>query len=265
MMKKISPWIVLGLFCFLFLIPFLFIVLSGFSGAWKFPSVFPSEYSLRGLNYLISNAGKLFQSSLNSIFFSLSTVILSIILSFLPASVLARDSFRFKSVIESLLLAPVLLPSITFAMGLHIIFIRLGLSDSFLGVTLILTLFSYPYMLRALITGFMTLPIEMEIASTNLGASKLRTFFTIQLPLLIPAMISGGSVVFLAAFSNYFLIFLIGGGNVPSLTGYLFPFINSGDRPISSLLTVVFVLIPVLLFLMLEAFMQIEYRRKGLN
>ena len=69
------------------------------------------------------------------------------------------------------------------------------------------------------------------------------------------------TIVFLVAFSDYFLVFLIGGGTVPSFSGYLFPFLNSTNWSLASGLTLLFILVPVLLFWILDLTINRLYRR----
>jgi ABC-type sulfate transport system permease component len=120
-------------------------------------------------------------------------------------------------------------------------------------------------MLRALMAGFQVLGSRYNLCAQNLGAGFWRTLFRVELPLLLPAVVAGGSVVFLVAFSEYFLVFLVGGGAVPSFTGYLFPLLTSSDRSLASLLTLGFLLVPLLLFLFLEMTITRIYRKKGMN
>ena len=61
-----------------------------------------------------------------------------------------------------------------------------------------------------------------------------------------------------------FLVFLIGGGTVPSFTGYLFPFLNSSDRSVASVLTLIFLLIPIVLFFIIDLTVNRIYRKKGM-
>jgi putative spermidine/putrescine transport system permease protein len=192
------------------------------------------------------------------------TALLTFVMCLLPGSVFARKEFRGKRLLEGLLLTPALVPSMTFAMGLHFMFIKVGLADTFVGVVLVLSIFSYPYMFRSLVTGFSVLGEETVTCARNLGAGRWRICWKIELPLLLPSIIAGGSVVFLVAFSEYFLVFLIGGGSVPSFTGTLFPLLNASNRALASILTLVFLLLPILLFVLVDCSLNLVYRRKGL-
>ncbi len=162
-------------------------------------------------------------------------------------------------------MAPVMVPPITFTLGIHHIFLNLGLADRWLGVVLILTAYSYPYMLRSLMAGYEAIGEKYGIAAENIGAGRWRRTWEIELPLLIPAIVSGGSIVFLVAFSDYYLVFLVGGGAVAGYSGYLFPFLNSSDRPVAAALTLLFLALPLILFLVLEGTVSRWYKRRGIG
>jgi ABC-type spermidine/putrescine transport system permease subunit II len=183
----------------------------------------------------------------------------------LPAAALfARETFKGKQFLEVALLLPALVPSITFSMGIHYLFVRTGIANSYIGVILVITMFSYPYMLRALTAGYRAFGKEYAQCAANLGAGRLLRLFKVELPLIAPSLIAGGTIVFLVAFTEYFLVFLIGGGAVPSYAGYLFPMLLSSDRPVAALLTLIFLVVPLLLFWGLEAAVVRMYRKKGL-
>ena len=152
----------------------------------------------------------------------------------------------------------------TFAMGLHYVFIKFSLSETLLGVVILLAMFSYPYMFRALVAGFQTMGQDYRICARNLGAGSLSILLRVELPMLIPAVIAGGSVVFLVAFSEYFLVFLIGGGNVASFTGTLFPLLSSSNRSLAAILTLIFLFLPIVLFLVMDTALVRFYRKKGM-
>ncbi len=204
------------------------------------------------------------RSLLFSLLYSFATVATTFVMCLYPAKALAYENFRFKPLLEGMLLAPALVPSMTFSMGIHLAFLRIGLADTFIGVVCVLSLFSYPYMLRALCQGFETFGNRFALCARNLGASPLRVLVLVELPLLVPSIIAGGSVVFLVAFSEYFLVFLIGGGIVPSFAGYLFPFLNSSDHATASALTLLFFLPPILLFTVVQFLTHRIYRRRGI-
>jgi putative spermidine/putrescine transport system permease protein len=152
----------------------------------------------------------------------------------------------------------------TFAMGLHFLFIKLSLTESLTGVVLVLAMVSYPYMFRALVAGYQTVGEGYRVCARNLGAGPLTILIKVEMPLLMPAIIAGGSVVFLVAFSEYFLVFLIGGGSVASFTGALLPLLSSSNRSLAAILTLIFLTLPVVLFLLVDFLLMRSYRKRGM-
>lgn len=247
-----------------FLLPPVVLAVYAVAPGWRFPDVLPGRFDGAALRYIASQGPEIAHHMLSSVGYSLCTVFLTLVLCAAPAELLARHSFRGRETVEALLLAPALVPVMTFSMGIHFLFIKAGLTDSVLGVILVLTVFSYPYMLRALIAGYQVIGRDYVLCAANLGAGRREQLLRVELPLLLPSVIAGGSVVFLVAFSEYFLVFLIGGGSVHSYTGYLFPFLTSSNRAAASVLTLLFLIPPVVLFLFVDATVVRIYRKKGM-
>lgn len=260
----LAHWGLLLLLALCFAGPLIVLALYTVGPGWRFPDLLPDTMDMRSLEFLWQQRAALATSLFASTLYSLAAVILSFVLCLLPAELLARREFWGKTMVEGFLLAPAMAPAMTFSMGAQTLFIIAGIDDSYFGVVLILTTFSYPYMLRALVTGFQSMGEGYGECAANLGAGLLTRLWRVELPLLVPAAVAGGTVVFLVAFSEYFLVFLIGGGTVASYTGYLFPYLTSSDRSLASALTLLFCVIPLGLMVSVELFAGRNYRRKGL-
>jgi len=254
----------LALFMLVFVLPLIVLALYTFSSAWSWPDVIPRRFDTRSMVFLVTHGGDITRNLLFSCCYSLGTVVFTLLITIVPAKLFARREFRGKYLLEGLFLAPALIPPMAFAMGAHYLFIYIGLADTLTGVILILGLFSYPYMLRALTGGYQSFGEQYALCASNIGASPIRILFAIELPLLLPAIISGATIVFLVAFSEYFLIFLIGGGTVPSYAGYIFPLLNSSDKSIAAMLTLIFLAVPIILFILLDQILFRGYRKRGI-
>lgn len=247
-----------------FVLPVIVLMLISLAPGWRFPDLWPQAFSLKGIAYLVRHHAQITTAVGASFVFSVLTALVTLLMCVFPASVFARVEFSGKTLLEGLLLTPALVPPMTFAMGLHFIFIKLSLTESFAGVVLVLAMFSYPYMFRALVAGFQTMGVQYRTCALNLGAGSLAVLWRVEMPLLMPAVIAGGSVVFLVAFSEYFLVFLIGGGSVASFTGTLFPLLTSSNRSLAAILTLIFLILPVVLFVVMDTALMRVYRRKGM-
>lgn len=263
-MRRTRAVFFLTLVFIIFLLPLAVLLVYSLASRWQYPDLLPAGLSLRAYKYVLTYLPDITLRLFTTTAYSICTVAASLFISYFPARVLAYSDFPGKHIVSSFLLVPALLPPVTFAVGIHIIFIRTGLSDSFMGLVLVLTAYAYPYMLRALISGFHSVDRNFVLCSRNLGGGPARVLFTIELPMLFPAIYAGGSVVFLVAFSEYFLVSIIGGGVIPSYTTYVYPFIKSADMPIASLLNLLFLVVPIVLFIAMDHFIAAFNRKRGL-
>ena len=85
-----------------------------------------------------------------------------------------------------------------------------------------------------------------------LGATPIRSFFEVTLPSLLPGVLSSVSMGFILSYSQYFTTLMVGGGRVKTLALVLVPYIQSGDRALSSVYSVAFVGSALLVFFLFE-------------
>ncbi len=228
------------------------------------PDLWPAVIGGRTAAFVLANGRGIAGALASSTLYSLAVVAVTLCACLAPARLLAFGRFRGRGALEGVLLAPALLPAMGFALGVYGVLVRLNLADTAVGVVLVLSVVSYPYMLRALVSGYESMGQDYGRCAANLGAGPLLRLLGVELPLLLPAGVAGGSVVFLVAFSDYFLVQLVGGGVVPSFTGYLFPVLQSPDRGLAAMLSLVFLIVPVMLFVLVEGVVLSVYRRRGM-
>ena len=100
-------------------------------------------------------------------------------------------------------------------------------------------------------------------AAENLGASPVRSFFEVTLPSLLPGMLSSMSMGFVLSYSQYFTTLMVGGGRIKTIALVLIPYIQSGDRALSSIYCVAFVGSALLVFHIFESLIQISGKGEG--
>jgi len=237
----------------LFLGPLFFLLLQSFSQEWNFPDLLPQVFSLRAWERVFLESPQLIRGLGSSLAYSLLVVVISLMLSLPAAKALAWGAFPGKDFMEAFFLVPALIPPITLVMGIHTLLIPFSFVDSPWAVAIVLSFFAYPYMLRALIAGYKTISPNLVLCANNLGASSWQVLWKIEAPLLIPSLVSGASVTFLVAFSDYLIVMLIGGGRVSSLPGTIVPYVQGSDFSMSSAMMLLFLLLPLLLFFLLDA------------
>jgi len=120
-----------------------------------------------------------------------------------------------------------------------------------------------PYGVRILTNVFEVIGESMEMQARVLGANQLQTFLSITLPLIAPGLISAGSLVFIVSFSQYFSTFLIGGGKIITFSMLMFPYIQSGDRMMASVYSIVFIMTALTFLLIVEKTVKMYYKAEN--
>lgn len=247
-LQKMIVAVLLGGFVF----PFLVLILWSFSNGWASDALLPSALGLRGWRYLLAPGSRLLSSLSVSILISGTVTLIALVLSIPAGKALGLYRFKGKNIVEIVILSPVIIPALTVGMGIHVLFIRYGLADTFIGVILAHLPVTLPYGIRIFASVYKALGVKWEEQAQVLKAGKRQAFFYITLPFLYPGIVSAGALMFNVSFSQYFLTYLIGGGNIITLPLLLFPFVNSGDRVIASAISLVFVVTSLIVMLIIE-------------
>lgn len=229
-------------------LPLVPILIWSFAFRWYFPDLLPSEWGVKAWQYLLSPQAQTGQAFWNSSLVALAVSLISVIISLPAGRALGMHNFRGKSVVELLILAPAIVPTLAVAMGIHVWFIRYRLTDSYLGVILVHLIPVIPYTVLILAGAFAHYNPNYEAQARSLGATNSQSFLYVTLPILWPSIVVSGFYAFIISWSQYLLTLLIGGGEVITLPMLLFSFARSGNYAITAALSILFIL-PAMLFL----------------
>lgn len=126
----------------------------------------------------------------------------------LTAYFLARSSFRGKTLVDALIHLPLVVPPVVTGYLLLVVLGRNAFLGSILesfgfrlafnwkGAVIAAVAMSFPLMVRSIRLSIEAVDSGLEAAAKTLGASKLKVFFSITLPLSIPGIITGGVLGF---------------------------------------------------------------------
>ncbi|MGM0502859.1 MAG: ABC transporter permease [Bacillota bacterium] len=226
---------------FVLVFPLLVLALWAFAGDWSWPGLIPQEWTIEGWKYFIDPVNGALDALKTSFLIGLGVTLLSLLVSIPAGKALGIYDFPGKEFIKILVLAPIIVPPLAVTLGIHINFIKFGLSDSIPGVIIVHLIPTIPYSIRILTHVFEAVGNKLEAQAQVLGASMWQRFIHITLPLIYPGIFSAGIMVFIVSFSQYFLTFLIGGGEVVTFPMVLFPLVNNGDRMLAAVYSLVFI------------------------
>lgn len=233
-------------------LPFAGLLLWSLAGEWPWPQLAPATVSFRGWTAFAAMAEKFLEAIVTSGMLSSAVTLLCLLVSLPAARALAYYQFAGKRLIEIFFISPLLAPVMAIAMGVHIQFIRLGLADTLPGVMLIHLFSCLPYGILILRDALLAVGSQWEDQARVLGASRWQAAWYIVLPLLAPGLVAASVMAFIVSFSEYILTFIIGGGKIVTFSLLIFPYLQGGDRNISSVLSIIFLLVILLWILVLE-------------
>jgi raffinose/stachyose/melibiose transport system permease protein len=241
-----------------FVVPFIFILLTAAKTTaeasllrFSWPSQFQLFENIREV--MVFGDNRMLRALLNSTLLTVGSVILIVLFSALVAFVMQRRADGLASVVGSFMLAGLIIPP---AVVPTIFLLQwLGLYKTLIGMIMVDVAFSMPFAILIFRAFMGTIPRELDEAAIIDGASPLRVFFTIILPLLRPAIVTVVVTSSVTIFNDFVgpLYFLPGAENVTApLT--LFSFISQFGSQWNLLFAdvVVITIIPLIVFIFFQ-------------
>jgi multiple sugar transport system permease protein len=197
-----TPYRVLtGGLALVFLFPMLWAALASVSGQPNTAQV--SGLGLGNYQTLLNYGDGLGRYLMNSALVSILTVVLTLTVSLTGGYAFARFAFRGRDALFLLTLAILMVPYATLLIPLYVLLKAVGLQNSLLGLSLVLTLFQLPFATFMMRVSFDAVPRELEESALVDGAGTFAVLRRILLPVVRPAIITVGLFGFLAAWNDF--------------------------------------------------------------
>ncbi|MCB8881536.1 carbohydrate ABC transporter permease [Acidisoma cellulosilytica] len=142
---------------------------------------------------------------INSLVTSAAATVITVIAAALGGYAFARLRFPGRDAIFGLIVATLAIPAYTVMIPLYRMMVSLHLVDTYLGVTLVYVSAFLPLALWLMRSVYRGLPIALEEAAAIDGAGKLRTLFTIILPMAGPGLMAAAILTFLTAWGQFLI------------------------------------------------------------
>src|SRR6266550_2351659 len=185
---------------FLYL-PIVILLIFSFNNS-ELPSFPLSGFTLHWYHQFLTNGdlrGALETSAIIAAISSVGAVVLGV----LASVALTRRRVRGRAAVSALLLSPLVIPYVVFGISLLLLFHTVGIPRSILTVVIGHIVISLPYAILVLVPRLEQIDVSLEEAAYDLGASRLRTFRSITLPLILPAVVSAFLIAFTTSFDEY--------------------------------------------------------------
>ena len=213
--------LILVFLALVFFLPYGIVLFTGLGGASGLKSgpviqILSSPYYRGILKYTF------YQAFLSTLF--------ALLLGFPGAYLLARVPLKGKGIIKAVCTVPFVLPSILVVLGFVLFFGNNGILNTGLmrvfslenpplrilyslkAIILAHAFYNFPICLRLVSSAWERTPKRLLWASMSLGAGRVRSFFTVTLPHLLPSLTAAALLIFLYCFNSFAVILVLGGG-----------------------------------------------------
>ena len=258
---------IVGVAALVFLLPIVTAVLWSLVDpdvGWFPPDVVPASLSLANWDHMLA-IPELLESLGRSLVIAVLVTLLCTVLGLPTGFSLGRGRARYMRVIEVLVLTPLMMPGIVLAVGLGAMFIRIGLSQTVLGVVLVQTAVILPVTIRIVAATARAIPGDLLDAARNLGAGSFAVGRHVVVPLLIPGILAAALLSFIGSLEEFLLSFVVGMPKVQTLPMLLWAYLGGRSAILSYAAVVALVLlVPALVVLaVVERFLKQEYLAAG--
>jgi multiple sugar transport system permease protein len=187
-------------------LPIYFLVVNAWSSqdaVNAFPKAFVPEMNHESLSFLLGFDGVL-SSLVNSLIVAAITMIFSIGLGAPAGYALARYEFRGKGTFRLLILLTRAFPLPLLALPLTVLYIRLGVDDTLVGLALVHTMLALPFAVLITFSLFSGVPTELEEAAWVFGCTKAQAFRRVVLPIALPGLAASAIFAFVISWNEVF-------------------------------------------------------------
>ena len=140
----------------------------------------------------------------NSFYMSILTVLITLAMSSLGGYAFARFTFWGRDVLFLLTLSILMVPFATLIIPLYVLLNAVGLTNSLVGVALIVAMFQLPFATYMMRISFEAIPRELEESALIDGCGTFGVLWRVMMPSVIPGLVTVGLFAFLAAWNEFF-------------------------------------------------------------
>ena len=262
--------VIVGLLFFFLIFPIMVIVPLSFN-AQDFFTFTPEMLSFSAEGYSLKHYGDFFTNSdwqrslRNSFTIAPVATLLSVSFGTLAAIGLSQSHVPFRGAIMAILISPMIVPLIISAAGMYFFYSRLGLQGTFIGVVLAHAALGTPFVIITVTATLIGFDKSLVRAAANMGAGPLRTFFKVQMPLILPGVISGALFAFITSFDEVVVVLFVGSAGQKTLPWQMFIGLREQISPTILAVASLMVAISILLLTTLELLRRRSERLRGMT
>lgn len=273
--------VIVGLILFFLIAPIIIIIPLSFNAQSFFTftpemlALDPAGYSLRHYRDFFTNPDWI-RPLQNSLIIAPFATVLSVSLGTLAAIGLSQSHVPYRRAIMAILISPMIVPLIISATGMFFFYSQMGLwmentlgfSRSFTGyvkVILAHAALGIPFVIITVTATLVGFDHSLTRAAANMGATPTQTFFKVQMPLILPGVVSGGLFAFITSFDEVVVVLFVGAAAQKTLPWQMFTGLREQISPTILAAATVLVAISIVLLATVEMLRRRSERLRGLS
>jgi len=201
----------------------------------------------------------------NSFFIGFWATIVATSLGTLAAVGLASSDMPWRRPIMALLISPMIVPLVITASGLFFFFSSIGIAKTYLGIILAHAALGTPFVIITVTATLSGFDQSLTRASANMGAGPIRTFFKVQMPLILPGVISGALFAFITSFDEVVAVLQLADVRQRTIPRQMFSGIREQISPTILAVATILVIISILLLTTVELLRRRSERLRGVS
>ncbi|KPB01034.1 ABC transporter permease [Ahrensia marina] len=263
------------IFPILVIIPLSFNAQNFFTFTPEMLRLSPEGYSLKHYEDFFTSSS--WQSAMwNSLTIAPLATLLATVLGTLAAIGLSQSHVPYKSAIMAILISPMIVPLIISATGMYFFYSRIGnflVNDvglpldavNFAKIVLAHAALGTPFVIITVTATMVGFDRSLTRAAASMGANPVTTFFQVQMPLILPGVISGALFAFITSFDEVVVVLFLGTASQKTLPWQMFIGLREQISPTILAVATIMVALSIMLLTTLELLRRRSERLRGLS
>jgi putative spermidine/putrescine transport system permease protein len=192
------------------------------------------------------------RSIANALVIGAGATVLATIVGTLAALGLRRDLLPFSGLLRSVFLLPMVVPAVVLGVGMQILYGRMGLASTYLGVIVAHAVLCVPFVVVNVASSLATIDPALERAAASLGARPAAVFLHVTLPLVRPGILTGAVFAFATSLDEVVITLFVAGPNQTTLARQMFSSLRENISPAIAAAAFLMILLTFLLLILVK-------------
>jgi putative spermidine/putrescine transport system permease protein len=201
----------------------------------------------------------------NSFIIGIFATLLATGLGTLAAIGLSRSEMPFRRPIMALLISPMIVPLVIIGSGMFFFFSDIGIAKTYLGVIVAHAILGTPYVIITVTATLVSFDESLTRAAASLGANPFRAFFKVQMPLILPGVVSGALFAFITSFDEIVVVLQIADVRQRTIPRQMFSGIREQISPTILAVATILVILSIVLLTVVEMLRRRNERMRGIS